>query len=385
MNENIKFFSTIKQEKKKRNLGIDIARILAIFFIINLHIIYHGGPLSNSKFLSADNNILLFFNTLFCSGVNIFGMISGFVGFSTHKFSNLFYLLIQTFFYNYGIAFYFKVTKKNIVTNLKKYIYPLFISDYWYFNAYFSLYFFLPLINSGIKSMEKREMGNFNLSIFLLFSCFNQTKNYSNTLRTDFFFLRNGFTYIWLIILYFYGSYFGRFNGNSHKYNKVIIFVICNTLIIILVIMRNKIIIYKIKKFNNDNGMKVEYTSPSCVIIAICFIMIFSKLNINSKLLSNIISFFAPLTFGIYLLHNHELVRKYYIQNKYTWLLKYHSLNLILIEMFESLKIFVYCSLVDYLRLLLFKLIKIRKISSLIDSLLNKTSNNILFLFELLF
>ena len=176
MNENENFFSTIKENKKKRNLGIDFARILAIFFIINHHIIYHGGPLFKSKFLSVDNNILLFFNTLFCSGVNIFGMISGFVGFSTHKFSNLFYLLIQTFCYNYGIAFYFKITKKIMIGNLKRYIYPLFLSNYWYFNAYFPLYFFLPLINSGVKSMEKREMGNFNFSIFLLFSCFNQPK-----------------------------------------------------------------------------------------------------------------------------------------------------------------------------------------------------------------
>ena len=34
-----------QEQKRKRNFGIDIARILSIIFIINHHILYHGGPL----------------------------------------------------------------------------------------------------------------------------------------------------------------------------------------------------------------------------------------------------------------------------------------------------------------------------------------------------
>ena len=44
--------------KKKRHYGIDIARILAIFFIINHHILFHGGPMNQTKLLSDDNNLL---------------------------------------------------------------------------------------------------------------------------------------------------------------------------------------------------------------------------------------------------------------------------------------------------------------------------------------
>lgn len=184
-----------------------------MLFIINHHIIYHGGPLFNSKILSGKNNFLLFLNVIFCSGVDTFGMISGYVGFYSHKYSNLIYLLLQTAFYNYGIALCFKKTKPNIVQDLNHFLYPLFISDYWYFNEYFILYFFLPLLNAGIKNISKREMGTFNLTIFFLFSCFNQIRHYSTRLRKDFFYFNNGFTYMWLIILYLFGSYFGRFNN----------------------------------------------------------------------------------------------------------------------------------------------------------------------------
>ena len=175
-----------------------MARIFSILFIINHHIIYHGGPLFKTKLLSFKNDLLLFLNTIFCSGVNIFGMISGFVGFHSHKYSNLIYLFLQTFIYNFGIALYFHKTKPNIVKDLYIFVYPLFISDYWYFNAYFILYFFLPLINIGIKNMGKKELATFNISIFLLFSCFNQIKHYSKILRKDFFNLNNGFCYMWL-------------------------------------------------------------------------------------------------------------------------------------------------------------------------------------------
>ena len=160
---------SIKEKKKQRNFGIDFARILSMLFIINHHIIYHGGPLFKSNILSGKNNFLLFLNVIFCSGVNTFGMISGYVGFNTHKYSNLIYLLFQTAFYNYGIALYFKKTKPNIVKDLNHFLYPLFISDYWYFNEYFILYFFLPLLNAGIKNLSKREMGTFNLTIFFSF------------------------------------------------------------------------------------------------------------------------------------------------------------------------------------------------------------------------
>ena len=110
----------------------------------------------------------------------------------------------------------------------------------------FTLYFFLPLLNEGIKSMTKKEMEKFNLSLFLLFSCFNQIKNYSSILTKDFFHLINGFTYIWLIILYFYGSYFGKFNLESKNCNKYLLFIIISVISCIASFLRNLLIIYLI-------------------------------------------------------------------------------------------------------------------------------------------
>ena len=370
------------KKKNHRYIGIDLARILSMYFIINHHIIYHGGPLFLTNVLTFKHQLLTFLNTIFCSGVNIFGMISGFIGFHSHKYSNLIYLLLQTFLYNFCIAFFYKKKKPNIVKDLTRFLYPLFISDYWYFNAYFTMYFFLPIINLGIKSMEKREMGIFNFCIFLLFSCFNQVKHYSKRLQKDFFYFINGFTYMWLIILYFFGSYFGRFNKDSRNFNKCIIFLIITFIIFLMAFLRTVIIIYKCIHYNNGRKMIVDYTSPSCVIISICFIFMFSKVEISSNLFKRIISLFSPLTYGIYLLHNHILVRNYSIKRNYSWMIKYKSIKLIIIEILESLKIFLFCSLIDFLRLFLFNIFRVRQICVIIENFFFKISNKILCFFE---
>ena len=378
-------FSNESKIIRKRNLGIDLLRIIAMFFIINHHIIYHGGPLFGTKILTFENNLLLFFNTILCSGVNMFGMISGFVGFHSHKYSNLIYLFFQTFLYNCCIRFYFKKKKPDVSQDISNFIYPVFRSGYWYFNAYFSLYFFLPLINSGIKAMNKREMEIFVLSIFLLFSCFNQVKHYSTKLNLDFFKFNNGFTYMWLIILYCYGSFFGRFKHNTHNYKFLLNILIYIGISCFVAFLRNIIIIYKLKNNINVDKMRVEYTCPSSVIISICFIIIFSQINIKSKLLQKLISFFSPLTYGIYLIHNHALVLGYIIKNRYLWLLKYNIHKLNLTVFIESSKIFIICIFIDYLRFISFKFFKIRELSTFISNFLGIIGNRIIFILKKIF
>ena len=356
-----------------------------MYFLVTHHVLYHGGPMYFTKKLSYDNNLLLYLNTIFCSGVDTFGMISGLVGFHSHKYSKLLYLLCQAFLYGYGIAYYLKLKNQKNVKDLNQFLYPVFIPNYWYFNAYFIVYFFFPFINAGIKYLGKREIGIFNLTLFLLFSCFNQISHYSKRLNFDMFALNNGFTYKWLLILYFLGSYFGRFYSESHKYNIFIIFILCSVIIGFVAYFRNLIIIYKIKNKQRYGSLRYEYTAPSSVIISTCFISFFSKVQINSAILQRIISLFSSVTFGIYLIHGHPLVLTRVITGRYNFLSKYHSKDLILGILFESLKVFLFCSILDFIRLVIFKILRIRQICDLIEIIFNKILNFIIIIFEYLY
>ena len=116
--------SVNQNQQTQRNIGVELARIIAIYFIINLHILYHGGPLFNSQILTPENNLYVFFAALFNSGVNIFGMISGFVGYRSHKFGNLLHLLIQTSFM--GLLIIFLKQGQNIMsTQIQSVLYIL--------------------------------------------------------------------------------------------------------------------------------------------------------------------------------------------------------------------------------------------------------------------
>ena len=360
--------------KRSRHYGIDLGRIIAIFFIINHHIIFHGGPLFKTPKMSTEYKTMLFLNIISISGVDIFGMISGFVGFQSHKYSNLLNILLITMFYNFGIALFLKnYWLKLRISNIKLFLYPIFLTDYWYVNAYFSMYFFLPIINKGINSIDKMEMKYFIVVLFLIYSCLGQIRHYIEIFKSrDIFRLSLGFSYSWLIIMYLYGSYFGRFGKVVET--KYFLFYIGYLFFIIIIGSSKAYLIYKY-----NTGM-IDYSAPSSVLIAVSFIKIFSNLKITNKYIIKLISFFSPLTFGIYLLHNHGLVRIHIVRNNYfSWILKYKSFKLIIMEIYCSVLIFIICSILDYIRNLLFKLFKIRQLCILIVKIINYIGSIIIF------
>ncbi len=308
-------------------------------------------------------------------------MISGFVGFHSYKYSNLLYLLLTTFFYSFGIAIVFRLYFAKIINiDLIVFLFPIFITDYWYFHCYFLMYFFLPLINKGILGMNRNEMKFFIINIFLLFSLVGEIRNYIEIFKSkDILFLRKGFSYSWLIILYLYGSYFGKFKLSIKEQKKYIFNFILLIIIFICSIIRTKIILYKYKIYHKGYGMEYDYTSPSSVIISFCFINIFNNLEINNSFLIKIISLFAPLTFGVYLIHNHLLIRKYIVTKYFLWLLNYNSYKLISLEVIISFIIFLICSLIDYLRYILFKLFRIRELCIKVENTFKLIGNKIIF------
>lgn len=363
----------------KRNYGIDLSRIISMILIINHHIIFHGGPLFRTKRFSFVNKFFIFFNTISSSGVNIFGLISGCVGFKSHRFSNLFYLLIVTFFYNINIALIFKYFQPKLMIDLNHYLYPLFISDYWYFNEYFLMYFLLPLVNKGIISMNKNSFKFFNINIFLFFSCLGEIKNYNKRFYgKDILNLRRGFSYTWLLILYLYGGYLGKYTIDLNKNNNYFYYLKYFTLLFCFGYIRSKIVFYQWKNKNNKIPI-IDYASPSQVIIAISIIIIFANINFKNKHFIKLISFFSPLTYGVYLIHNHRLMRIYIMKKYFLWLLKLNFVMIFLMVILYSLIIFLACSCVDYLRYLIFNKLKIKKICIIIEDNLRFIANKIFF------
>ena len=86
---------------------------------------------------------------------NGFALISGIVGYKSHRYSKLIYLWLTVVFYSVGIHLYIKYFHKKfiIVNDISVEFFPIIFKRYWYFTAYFGMYLFLPVINKGISCL----------------------------------------------------------------------------------------------------------------------------------------------------------------------------------------------------------------------------------------
>ena len=163
------------------------------------------------------------------------------------------------------------------------------------------MYLLLPFINSGIKTL-KRDYHK-NIVIFLIF--FNSIYYLLakiEDLNNNFNFLNNGYSSMWLILLYIIGSYFGKYLIIDEYKTKIIF--ISNLLLLLFSTFFSSELHFKLSKSKRkQKNILINYLSPTMLIQAISLVMIFSKINIKNKFFIKIISFLTPLNFSAQLIH----------------------------------------------------------------------------------
>ena len=98
------------------------------------------------------------------------------------------------------------------------------------------------------------------------------------------------------------------------------------------------------------------------ILQSISIILFITTIKYN-KYIAKIITFFGPLTYGVYLIHDNNIIRAKYIINIFNNYSKDLPLsNVKKIIYLKALKIFVICALIDYLRNLIFRICYIKKI-----------------------
>ena len=110
------------------------------------------------------------------------------------------------------------------------------------------------------------------------------------------------------------------------------------------------------------------------IIEAICLLLFFSNLNFKNKFLIRIITFFAPLTFDVYLIHNRVFDILFFYDKKYLY---YYIISLkpkfIFLKIYLiSILIFIFCAFIDCIRARLFELLKIKYFCLYIENFLVK-------------
>lgn len=341
----------------QRNIGIDLLKIVSMFMIIILHLLGHGGIISSSKPLSVQHySAWLLEVTVFCS-VNCYALISGYVNCGrNHKHSNIVYLLFQVLFYTVIITILFVIFNRKTVSRLDllKAIIPFGYGTYWYFSAYFCLFFMFPYLNRILFSFSKETLKKMIGTMIVLLSILPTLFHY------DFPKTYNGYSFLWLMLMYIVGGFVKKYNIRgfiNNKYN-LIAYLLC-----VLLTWISKISIDCLTHFflgeAKGGTYLISFTSPTIILAALFLLFYFSSISPGLQI-TTIAKKIAPLTFGIYLLHEMPLIRKTFIKDRFVFLLRQNSVLMIIAILGIALAIFIIGVLIDCVRFHVFNLIRVR-------------------------
>ncbi|MBQ7374132.1 MAG: acyltransferase [Clostridia bacterium] len=359
----------LQQLNENRNYGLDFLRLLSMFMVVTLHVLGHGGALNTSARLTFTGEFLWLLEIACFCAVNVFAIISGYVGIKAkHKYKSLILLCLQIIFYSLifsGINIIINLVNKTQI-NVKDVLNFLFpsVKNYWYFSAYFCLFFFMPLLNTIIEHAPRKTLKTAGVLAFLIFCIWNLFSNYVSGLR-------DGYSIIWLVVLYLTGGYFAKYQPLKNWSAKKCLFAY---LICIIVTALSKFGLEFLPKdfftIVKSSKILVSYLSPTIVLSAVFLVNLGAKLQLKDSF-KHVIGYLSPMAFGVYVIHCHPFISSQ-IKNSFSWI----GTTIFPLSLFYSLLfaflIFSVCIIIDKLRIILFKLCKINYFSEFLAKQISK-------------
>lgn len=267
----------VTAHKTPRLSNMEALRIIAMSMILVHHFFVHGLTAGRTH-----DTLFYIVNSFIFSGVNIFFLISG--HFTIHFSSKGLVKLILTIMFfgavNLLILFFLgvRVTPTACTTTL---FYPISGSKYWFMKVYLLLYITSPILNAGLKAIDRRLLRNL-LIVIVCFSYYMQGSHFAMSYM-------QGFT------LYCIGYYLGHYDVACRTSRTLLLmgfFLFC-------AISSAGSLVAKI----NASSMLSFFTTYRNIFIllsAICLYLYFSKLNFTNRFVNSI----ASASLGCYLLQD---------------------------------------------------------------------------------
>lgn len=327
---------------KTRNSSIELLRILAMFFVVISHYSFHG-QLNFSDTDLIFNAYLLRCSKLGNLGVDIFIIISGYFlinsKFSLNKWLKL---VFQVLFYSIIIYTVFTITGMNQF-KLLDFVFsllPTITKQYWFFTAYIALYLVHPFINVMLKNFSKKQFFTFLCVAIFIWSIIP-----TFILRYDFY----GNEMVQFVLLYSLGAFLRINPINSKKETKMsYVFIAASGLCSVLImILEQKLSV--LKKLSIDLFGR---NSIFIILVAVGLFMLFKNFNIGEvKFINNI----SKCTFGVYLIHDNNYVRKWLWNDVFPNGSYVNSYKLVLHLIVSVVIVYVVCTAIEYIRITIFE------------------------------
>ena len=343
-----------------RNYGIDLLRIVSMWLVCVNHVLGNGGIISSSGFLSINYDVSTLLQVAALCAVNCYALISGYVGVnSRYKISNLAYLWCQVLFYSVLITAAFAIIDSSLLGEgvgkaIGMSFLPVTTGKYWYFSAYFGLFLFMPLLNFAVNNMPRVYLKWVLIIICAVVSVFT-------VVNGNLFQINEGYSALWLMLLYTIGGYMRKYEVFAKRRTLTLVsYILISVLITWLVKIVFDIIVGKTESDVPvwEQSYAYGYTAPTVILISIVMLRLFSGVSFKKK--PRVIIFFSQVSFGVYLIHEHPLIRVNVVAKLFGVISSFNVVLMALSVIGAACAIFLVCSAIDYVRLVLFKLIKVK-------------------------
>jgi len=335
----------MKELNKNRASNFELLRIVSMLLIILHHFVVH----SSYNFINNNNSIVNnFFVALFQSGGKfgcvLFAMITGYFMIKSNiKLKKIIMMEGQVLFYSIILFLIFIISGKQIGEGMViKYFMPNIYKVYWFFSGYFILYLFIPYLNKMLLGLNKKEF------LYLLGIGFGYLILLPNIFPDRAFISE----VIYLFYYYIIGAYIKLFGDKfTEKKYYLIVFCISYLMMPLFSMFMRSLSISNIS-LSGEVWKFSRIDSIFIFISSICLFLYFKNLNIKHY---KVINLLASLSFGVYLFHEHPLMKKYLWRNLFS-IDKFINSSLFIFEgLIIAVIVYMIGSIIEWIRQVIFK------------------------------
>lgn len=341
--------------QKQRLYNIDALRIICMLFVCLLHV---GGTYGGMSAIEgmAGKILLAFLIILSDVAVNCFIMITAYVaGGREWKVSRYLKLYSQVAFYCVGfsvvgwlISSYSASGGDVTLHMLLRWNLPVpFASAYWYFVAYSALFLLAPFIDKLLRILNRKQ--------FVLLLAVTVGVIVIQGIIPPYQDKVSGYSLYWMVCMYLLGYYLRCYPLHLTRCGGWLGVIGCGCAGTALF----GLAVYGKKHGYEIPNFAIGYTQPFVVIESILLFSLFAQFNVRGARARGWISRLAPLSFGVYLVHEHPAFSPYVKEacmTLYSWI-GYNCATVLM----ASVITYILASMVDFARLALFHRLRVEQ------------------------
>lgn len=295
----------------KRLNNFEALRILAMFMVIVLHYLDKGGLLSSATAeFNSTSYVAWLLEAFAIVAVNVYVLITGyFMCESNRKPRRLIEIVCQVLWYTLLIPVVLAVLGVVEFNSFDTYdwlrfIFPVHMKHYWFVTAYVILMLFVPFLNAGIQHMSQKQMA-FSTALLTVYQTLPKS-----VLPVKFTDDEAGNHVLWLVCLYLIAAYIRKYGIPFFtSLKKSLLCYVGGAMCIFASLLVMRAVYFKLDAFGESLSFGYHYNHILCLFASVSLFYVFKHWEFQDVVVSRLVGKAAPYTFGVYLIHEHILVR----------------------------------------------------------------------------